>query len=90
LETLFAHLATRVAPSLENIAIEALGFLLVRSPDARTALTALAEVGALSLPSELSSATQATAEDDGGPDTEACVPVLASPPLLPSTSEGSL
>lgn len=71
METLFGHLATRFAPSPENIAIEALGFILSRSPAARASLTALAETGGLSLPSDLSFATQATAEDDGRPDIEA-------------------
>lgn len=71
METLFGHLATRFAPSPENIAIEALGFILARSPAARAALTGLSEAGGLSLPPDMSFATQATAEDDGRPDVEA-------------------
>ena len=68
--TLFAHLATRFAPSPENIAIEALGFILQRSPAARAAFTAVASAGGLPLPRDLSFATQAVAEDDGRPDIE--------------------
>lgn len=70
METLFSHLATRFAPSPENIAIEALGFILHRSPAARTAFTAIAGAGGLALPGDLSFATQAVAEDDGRPDIE--------------------
>ncbi|WLR93880.1 hypothetical protein [Shinella zoogloeoides] len=69
-ETLFAHLATRFAPSPENIAIEALGFILQRSPAARAAFRGIAEAGGLKLPADLSFATQAVAEDDGRPDVE--------------------
>lgn len=71
-ETLFGHLATRFSSSPENIAIEALGFVLSRSPAARAAVTELFETGGLSLPPDLSFATQATTEDDDGrPDIEA-------------------
>lgn len=70
LETLFSHLATRFAPSPENIAIEALAFILQRSPAARAAFIALAGAGGLALPADLSFATQAVAEDDGRPDVE--------------------
>lgn len=70
METLFAHLATRFAPSPENIAIEALGFILQRSSAARAAFTAIAGAGGLDLPPDLSFATQAVAEDDGRPDIE--------------------
>lgn len=69
-ETLFAHLATRFAPSPENIAIEALGFILQRSSAARAAFTGIAGAGGLRLPPDLSFATQAVAEDDGRPDIE--------------------
>lgn len=69
-ETLFAHLATRFAPSPENIAIEALGFILQRSAAARAAFTGIAGAGGLTLPGDLSFATQAVAEDDGRPDIE--------------------
>lgn len=70
LETLFSHLATRFAPSPENIAIEALGFILQRSSAARAAFTTVAGAGGLALPADLSFATQAVAEDDGRPDIE--------------------
>lgn len=70
LETLFAHLATRFAPSPENIAIEALSFILQRSPAARSAFSSIAGAGGLELPADLSFATQAVAEDDGRPDIE--------------------
>ncbi|MFS2324591.1 hypothetical protein U2P60_04085 [Brucella sp. H1_1004] len=69
-ETLFAHLATRFSQSPENIAIEALGFVLQKSAAARAAFTAVASAGGFALPEDLSFATQAVAEDDGRPDLE--------------------
>lgn len=69
-ETLFAHLATRFAPSPENIAIEALGFILSRSPAARAAFRALIGVGGVPMPAELSFATQAASDDLARPDIE--------------------
>ncbi|MEP9374413.1 hypothetical protein [Mesorhizobium sp. KR1-2] len=71
-ETLFAHLATRFAPSPENIAIEALGFILSRSPAARVAFRALAGAGGVAMPADLSFATQAAADDQARPDIEGC------------------
>ncbi len=70
MDTLFAHLATRFAPSPENIAIEALGFILQRSASARAAFTGVASAGGLELPRDMSFATQAVAEDDSRPDIE--------------------
>lgn len=69
-ETLFAHLATRFAPSPENIAIEALGFILSRSPAARAAFRALISVGGVPMPAELTFATQAASDDLARPDIE--------------------
>lgn len=69
-ETLFAHLATRFAPSPENIAIEALGFILSRSPSARAAFRALIGVGGVPMPAELTFATQAASDDLARPDIE--------------------
>lgn len=69
-ETLFAHLATRFTQSPENIAIEALGFILQKSTAARAAFIAVASAGSFCLPDDLSFATQAVAEDDGRPDLE--------------------
>ncbi|MBE7184507.1 MAG: hypothetical protein INR68_08890 [Methylobacterium mesophilicum] len=69
-ETLFAHLATRFAPSPENIAIEALGFILARSASARASLRALVSVVGLSLPLDLAFATQAASDDLARPDIE--------------------
>lgn len=69
-ETLFAHLATRFSQSPENIAIEALGFILQKSAAARAAFTAIAGAGGFNLPDDLSFATQAVSEDDGRPDLE--------------------
>ncbi|WHA40150.1 hypothetical protein [Agrobacterium larrymoorei] len=63
-------MATRFAPSPENIAIEALGFILKRSPAARKAFTGIAGAGGLELPHDLSFETQAVADDDGRPDIE--------------------
>jgi hypothetical protein len=69
-ETLFGHLATHFAPSSENIAIEALGFILARSAAARRAFTAVAGAGGLALPPDLVFATQAGADDAARPDIE--------------------
>lgn len=69
-ETLFGHLATHFAPSSENIAIEALGFILARSAAARRAFTAVAGAGGLVLPPDLVFATQAGADDAARPDIE--------------------
>jgi hypothetical protein len=69
-ETLFGHLATHFAPSSENIAIEALGFILAHSPAARRAFTGVASAGGLALPPDLVFATQASAEDAARPDIE--------------------
>lgn len=74
--TLFAHLATQFAPSSENIAIEALGFILSRSQAARRAFTRLAETGGLSLPTDLTFDTQAVADDAARPDIEGHGPDL--------------
>ncbi|MBB4651394.1 hypothetical protein GGQ99_003161 [Aminobacter niigataensis] len=76
METLFAHLATRFAPSPENIAIEALGFILARSPAARAAFRALAGTGGVAMPAELAFATQAAADDLARPDIEGYGPDL--------------
>jgi hypothetical protein len=76
METLFSHLATRFAASPENIAIEALGFILSRSPAARAAFRALAGAGGVALPADLSFATQAAADDQARPDIEGCGPDL--------------
>lgn len=70
MDTLFGHLATQFAPSPENIAIEALGFILSRSHAARRAFTGLAEAGGLSLPADLSFGTQAASDDAARPDIE--------------------
>jgi hypothetical protein len=74
LETLFGHLATRFAPSPENIAIEALGFILARSTAARRAFTGIASTGGVLLPLDLEFATQAADDDLARPDIEAYSP----------------
>jgi len=73
-ETLFAHLATRFAPSPENIAIEALGFILSRSPAARAAFRTLVSSGGVPMPLDLSFATQAASDDLARPDIEGYAP----------------
>jgi hypothetical protein len=64
--SLFGHLAVRFGSHPENLATEALGYILGRSAGARAGFVAsLAEGVSLDLP-ELRFETQHTSEDDGG------------------------
>ncbi|WP_438013774.1 hypothetical protein WMF18_22880 [Sorangium sp. So ce315] len=67
-ETLFAHLATRFGPHPENLATEALGYILRRSLPARDALRdLLREVGVI-VPSSLIYRNQVAGGDGAQPD----------------------
>lgn len=84
MSSLFAHLATRFASSPENIAIEALAFVLQQSPAARSAMRELIGLGSpLPLPEPLSFATQAGNMDDAArPDIEAYRPDLVRSSII--------
>lgn len=70
METLFGHLATRFAASPENIAIEALGYILGRSRAARIAFAKHLGVCGVAIPESTRFVTQASGDDDSRPDLE--------------------
>jgi hypothetical protein len=70
LDTLFGHLATRFAPSPENIAIEALGYILSRSRAAREGFSQHLSPGGIAVPERIRFVTQASGEDEARPDME--------------------
>lgn len=70
--SLFAHLAVRFGSHPENLATEALGYVLAASPRARVGF--LASLGSEArglLPEDLKFTTQASSEDAGRPDLAA-------------------
>lgn len=66
-ETLFGHLAPRFSVHPENLATEALNYVLGRAPSARGALIQFCRIGAI-LPDDLRFRTQAVGEDQSTPD----------------------
>lgn len=66
--TLFAHLAHRFVPEKENLATEALCYLLGRSRAARQALARALNQGGAAVPDDLSFRTQAGSDDGAIPD----------------------
>lgn len=70
MDTLFGHLATRFAASPENIAIDALAFVLKRSEAARQAATDFFGRAGTALPADLEYRTQSGGEDRARPDIE--------------------
>jgi hypothetical protein len=66
--TLFAHLAHRFVPEKENLATEALCYLLGRSYAARQALARALSHGGAAVPENLSFRTQAARDDGAIPD----------------------
>lgn len=70
MDTLFGFLATRFSASPENIAIEALGFILSRSGAARAGLRGHFNVCGVQLPDDLRFVTQSTGDDGARPDIE--------------------
>lgn len=71
MQTLFSHLATRFSASPENIAIDALGYVLQRSAAARKTAIATLWDGTSDQPRDLAFTTQSGAEDGARPDLEA-------------------
>lgn len=67
-ETLFAHLATRFGPHPENLATEALGYILRRSLPARDAVRELLREVGVVVPSLLSYRNQVAGGDEAQPD----------------------
>lgn len=67
-ETVFAHLAGRFAASEENLATEALAFILARSDAAKRAFLDLIKETGVPLPENLALVTQAAAADRSVPD----------------------
>lgn len=67
-ETLFGFLAHRFVAQRENLATEALSFLLERSPAARSAVIRLIRSVGGELPDDLGFRTQASANDQAIPD----------------------
>lgn len=70
METLFGFLATRFAVSTENIAIEALGYILSRSRAARVGLASHLGVSGIRIGDDVRFVTQSTGEDAARPDIE--------------------
>jgi hypothetical protein len=70
MDTLFGYLATRFAPSPENIAIEALGYILARSRAARDSFSKQLSSGGAAAPNRLRFITQAGGKDEARPDME--------------------
>lgn len=68
--TLFGYLATKFTASPENIATEALNYILVRSPVANAALLHLLEEAGVDLPDDVAFQTQVTGDDNARPDIE--------------------
>ena len=67
-DTLFGHLADRFVVQRENLATEALAYILSRSQPARLALGQLLFLGGVVIPESLSFRTQAAGEDHAIPD----------------------
>lgn len=67
-ETLFAHLATRFGPPPENLATEALGYILRRSALARDAVRDLLRGVGVVVPSSLIYRNQVAGGDEAQPD----------------------
>lgn len=73
-DTVLSHLAVRFAVHPENVATEALAFILKRSPDARLALTTVARRFGFVSSEELHFDTQITDEAGARPDIVGKVP----------------
>lgn len=67
-DTVLSHLALRFAEHPENLATEALGFILGRSHEARTALAALARQIGFDCPNDLVYQAQVSGDSGARPD----------------------
>lgn len=68
MSSMFGHLATRFSPGAENLATEALAYILGRSPAARLALNQIPATLGLRLPEIRSYRTQYAGQDQAIPD----------------------
>lgn len=68
ISTLFGHLATRFATHPENLATEALGYVLRGSSVAREAISDLLSHAGMAMTGELAYQNQVAGEDEGQPD----------------------
>ncbi len=73
-ETVLSHLALKLATHPENIATEALGFILSSSAEARSALASLVQKLGFSCPEGMSYQTQASNDDGSRPDLVGMTP----------------
>jgi hypothetical protein len=70
LSTLMGHLITRFSKHPENLAVEALSYILEKSPPASQALLRLLRDTGIALAPDMRFRAQATGEDDARPDIE--------------------
>jgi hypothetical protein len=68
MSTILAHLAGQLGPSTENVAAEALSYILSKSPEARRAMLGIAQSFGLQCTDALSFQTQVSDENGGRPD----------------------
>jgi hypothetical protein len=80
--SLFAHLAVRFGTHPENLATEALGFILRRSAAARSAVRDLVRQLGVELPEELAYQNQASGDDDARPDVVGVTPDGKAPFII--------
>ena len=80
--SLFAHLALHFGSHPENLATEALGFILQKSAPARIGLAEALRACGAPIETELAYATQATGADDARPDLVGRAPNGAEPLLI--------
>lgn len=66
--TMFSHLVSRLSDRTEDLAVEALGYILSRSDAARRALRDLLQVGGLDIGNLTEAATQISGEEGARPD----------------------
>jgi hypothetical protein len=80
--SLFAHLAVRFGPHPENLATEALGFILRESESARAALQSLVLQLGVELPLDLAYQNQVSGDDDARPDLIGVTPDGTEPVVV--------
>jgi len=66
--TMFSHIVSRLSDRTEDVAVEALGFILSRSDSARRALRDILQEEGLSIPELTDAATQLSGEEGARPD----------------------
>ena len=66
--TMFSHIVSRFTDHTEDVAVEALGYILSRSDSARRALRDMLQVEGLDIPELTDAATQVSGEEGDRPD----------------------